>query len=321
MPPRLSLEHFVLAAATDPDRGVLVAINCYHLVGNQLGNEIHGVTFEAGRVWDPKTGSKAVAEVIRGKAEVFAQDLPGVQTFKVQAYYEGSGQEPKGFYHFNVSSLAEFPNGMTEDATPRGLTQQGMRWGEAIVQRTFGMQQLLFEHQQALTRDLREDRDEYRREARESFGIIRELLQERITSQHEMRMNELRFQRETEERKKLITFLPAMINTVMGRKVFDLNAADTATVESVAMHVAKMSDEDRAKLFQQLPPELSAALLPRISEIVTRQAREASGENLLKEGKKEDTKAALESEPWPETPSAPLGNGQAVKALGTGDTH
>lgn len=303
--PRLTLEHFVLAAATDPDRGVLVAINCYHLVGNQLGNEIHGVTFEPGRSWDPKTGSKQVAEVIRGKAEVFAQDLPGVQTFKVQCYYEGTGQEPKGFYHFNVSSLAEFPNGMTEDATPRGLTQQGMRWGEAIVQRTFGMQQLLFETQQALTRELREDRDEYRREARESFGIIREMLQQQLTQRDEARMAEMRFQRETEERKKLITFIPAVVNTVLGRKVFDLNAADTATIESVALHISKMSDADRQKLFAAIPPELSAVILPRITEIVAAKTREEGGEALLKEAKKDDTKLALESEPWPEPKALP----------------
>jgi hypothetical protein len=288
---RVTLSEWIDTISRDPDRGILTAISCKHLVGGpygtQTGDEVGGLTFVQGKPWDVKE----TALFFQSRCQTYAQDLPGTQRFKLFAYF--GSPEPAAFFHIEVTGRTLYEHGETEEATDRGSRGQGMRLTELIVGKTFSKDNELWNMAKILLTEMKQDRDEHRQEARESFGIIKELLQEKIANVHEQKMKELEFERSTQERKKLILLLPAIVNFVTGKKIMGEGNADTAILQTAAEVIRKLPPADKTRALEMMPPELAIVMGARLKELADQQEVEEQATRLLASANTADDESDL----------------------------
>ena len=272
---RQTLESWIAEAKIDPDKEKPVSMmTLVHMVG-QAEREIHTVRFGGGIRED-----KELAELFQGKAEGYCQDIPGVQTFCLLAFY--GGNEPEARHGFSINVEQDFGGLATEGPHAQGLTQQAMRHSEAIVQMAFRQTAMLFDTTQRTMAMLTEQNAKLMLENHDAIEIVRKVMFEKVTDERQHEQNMLKMKRETEERKKWLSFAPALINTVLGREVFPQSTADTALIETV---VDNLTEENIMALAKVMPPTLWGPMAARF-EGVLRQRREM----------KETTTRALESE-------------------------
>jgi hypothetical protein len=300
---RVTIEEWLDAAGKNTEKGVLSAINCYHMMHGReswvKGDEVAGIQFAQGKAWSPKE----VADQIRGQAEVYSQDLRGIQTFKIFAYY---GQaESSAFFHFEVTGRTAHEHGETEGADERGMRGQGQRLLELAFQTTYKERQETWNMMKHLAAEMKAQLDDMRDRALDAEGNVIKLIQQKIqdNNEHDMRVRE--FMRSTEERKKLILLLPAIINRITGKQLISDNAADTSILEAVAQHLRTMPKEKQQEALGMMPTELVMILGGRLKEISDRQEAEESALRLLAEANKGDAKShdmILASEAGTDTP-------------------
>ncbi len=284
---RVTLEQWIDEISRDPDLGVISAIQCRHLVADSLGDEVAGVVVQSGKEWSPKK----VSELFMGRAKVFSQDLGGIQKFKVQAYFGRA--EPSATMHFTVSGRTSY-HGETEQSDSKGLLSQGMRLGELVVQRSFAKDSELWDVTKYLLAETKRDRDYYHGRCLEAEQVVMKLVKDQIAANNEQRMRELEFARSTEERRKLIMLLPAIVSHFTGHKIVSEGQADTAILETVAQHVRKMPPDVQGKIMSVIPAELQIILGARLKEIGERQSAEEEAIRSLASAKTKDQKEADE---------------------------
>lgn len=269
---RQTLSEWIHEAMIDPDKGGrCVALSLVLKVGIQ-DQEIHSCKF-GGRAFE----SKQLAEMFQNKAEAYAQDLPGAQTFNILAFYEGEN-EPQARHPFVIQPQNEFNGLTTEGPDERGMRQQGMRLTEAIVHNTFRMQSMLFQVCQNTIEAQDRRINHLSHENQEMFNILREEMLNRINREHERSMQIAQYERETAERKKWLGLIPPLTNTVMGREIFPQNTADTSMLEAIAESLASKTPEEAGAaagaLANVIPPELVGPILKRLNEIAEAKKKE-----------------------------------------------
>jgi hypothetical protein len=262
---RKTLEVWLRETLDDPDKDQpCSALSLVHMVGISE-REIHS------RKCAPGMSPKDVAEMFRGKAETYAQDLPGAQTFNLLAFYGKS--EPEARYPFLIT--AEAPQGglLTEAPTPQGEKQQSMRHVEMNMQLVFNQQRILFDASNRMIESLARREEMLLRENHDAFEIMKEMILKQVTDDHKLRQERLEYARSTEERKRWLSFAPALVNSLLGREVFPQSTADSALVETIA---DALSEDQIQKLAAVLPPELWGPLADRMGGYLkTKNEREA----------------------------------------------
>ena len=283
----VSLADWIDAINRDPDKGVLSSIKVKHRidtpVGMRDGDEVYGTIIAQGKPWS----AKELAAQIKGRCEVFSQALPGHQTFKVYGYH---GQdEPTSFHHINAEGRASGHDGVSEDASPKGMAMQGMRMGDGVVNRAFQMHDQLWQVSKHLMAEMKIDRDEWRSEARDGFKIINEMVQQQVKDNHVQKMEELKFQRATGEREKLMIMLPALLRFITKDKdLIPDGMGDTAILTSAANAIRKMDKSQQTATMTQLvgvSPELAMILGSRLGELTEQLEREDKARVLLSQGR------------------------------------
>lgn len=260
---RISLERWIQEALTDPDKdGTCVAISVAHIKASGSREEIHTTKTAGGAT------SKQLADLMRHKAETFAQDLPGVQTFRIGAYY-GEEEEPGATYPLLINGITEHEGLATEGPTKDGMVAQMMRHNEALVQQNYQQTGRLFERMDRIVGSmashfeaLASSNQKLREESIEAWDFAKKLVLMQQTDEHEREMKTLEYARNTEERKKLMTMLPALANTVVGKEVFPQNSADSAILDTILEHV-KPEQLQMAIQMLGLPNEVVAPLMTR----------------------------------------------------------
>jgi hypothetical protein len=171
----------------------------------------------------------------------------------------------------------------TEPPTPTGLTQQAQRWGEQITQQTFAqIAHLQVSQQKAL--DARDTKIEAMEKINGELWIAcKGLLLELDKRRHAEKLAELSAARMAEFQKQVMMLAPALLNMMAGREVFPLNAADTATIDTIA---AMASGEDLRMLTSVLSQKeggaaIAATLTDRFDQYHKRKAAEAATEKRL----------------------------------------
>lgn len=267
---RTTLESWIGEALVDPDKpGACTMLALVHMVG-PTEREIHTKKIA------PGVDVQDLANLFRGKAEAYAQDLPGAQTFNILAFYAGSN-EPQARWPFLITGETQFSGLATEGPSPSGQLQQNMRHQEMVLGLAFRQTQVVFDTMMRIQAgsDAREQRYQEREERlmAENFDahqIVREVIERQMTSDHDRHMTRMNFERTTGERKKFLTFLPALVNTVLGREIFPQSTADTALFESLADN---LTPDQIEKLACILPPELQGPLAVRISAHLDKKAK------------------------------------------------
>jgi hypothetical protein len=283
---QVTLETWIATIARDVDQpSVLTAITVNHVMASEsgtmaLGDEVFGKQVQVGKDFD---AGKLAAE-IQGRCDTYAQALPGVQTFKIRAYY--GSKDPGAFHHVTASGrLSAGAAGGTEDATPRGQTQQAMRSMDLIMNRCMGMIDRMWSVAETQMARSEESARYYQGQFRIAETALHELVRERVVDNnaHEVRMAE--FTRATGERADLIKILPALIRHITGDdSIIPAETADTAILETVVQKLRKMPKaeaEGVAGAIARASPELAMLLAPRFKEIEDRQVREEAARKMF----------------------------------------
>lgn len=266
---RQTLDQWVREALIDPDKdGKCTSMSLVHMQG-QNEKELHTVRFGP-KPWDPKE----LASLFRGKAESYASDITGVQTFNLLAFYDNRN-EPQARKPFIIHGENDYGGLATEPPTKEGQTMQGMRHMEAVIQLAFRQTAMLFESSNQTIKSLVEQNAQLMRENRDGFDIVKELMIKQIEGDHKHRMEQLQYERSTRERAKWLGMAPALVNTLTGKPIFPQGNEDTALIESV---VDSLDEDAIQKLATIIKPEVWAPLASRMANHL-RQRREAHGAN------------------------------------------
>lgn len=260
---RQTLEQWIHEALTDTDKNAkCTGLALIHRVGVRE-QEIHKTDI-GGRQWDPKE----LAQMFRGKAENYAAELTGVQTFNLLAFYGGSS-EPQAIKPFMVNGQEDYGGLATEGPTKDGLLQQMMRHVEA--ERQIGVKQVhgLIEMTMQLAQVVVKENIALRSENRESFELMKTVIMTQVENREAAQFKQLEYERASAERQKWLGFAPAIINRLFGKEVVPESLEDTALINAMA---EKLTEEDIQKLSRaQITPEVWGPLAARMSGILERK--------------------------------------------------
>jgi len=266
MAKKQTLDQWIQEAITDPDKeGPCTMLACVHKVGTNE-EEIHSLKVSATKPWEPKE----LASLFKNKAQHYCQEIPGVQTFNLLAFY-GSRTEAQARHLFVLNGELDFGGLATEGPTGSGLLQQMMRHTEALMQTTIKATAELVGRTTAVMDSLTKENQRLMLESADSFAIVRDMMMEKVTVEARMLTNVEEVRRESEERKLLIKLFPPLLNVITGQEVFPQSVADTSLLESIADSI---SEEDFAKLGNILPAAQMAPLAARFADVLKKK-REA----------------------------------------------
>lgn len=271
---RTTLDMWIRDAMSDSDKdGDISAIAMVHMVNGQDGKEIHTVKFGPNKTYQPDQ----LASVFRGRAEAFAQDLPGVQTFELKAFY-GTSTEPRAFQPFMVSGTLDNHGMGSETPDDRGHRAQQMRHSDAFFAQVFRRQESLdaatarvIEHQSKIIEMLGGQMATLQHENIEAFAVTRDLLLAQADKRHEYNMQQLEYQRKTKEKEQFLKLLPALVNGLTGKEIFPQGTQDTALIESIA---ESLDEKTAMRVAEILPPQMVGLLMPRLTEVLEKKERE-----------------------------------------------
>lgn len=264
---RMTLDSWIRdALADEKDDKKCSMIALVHMIG-ATPRELHHVKF----------GSKApstaedLADMFRSKAEGYAQDLSGTQTFQLLAFY--GSKEPQAFMPFIVQPATDAFNPLpSEEASDRGRLQQTMRRDEMVFQQMLRQQQVLNESAGTQITMLLRQNAELMAQNHASFAMVKDILMQKALDEHNYRMEQLAFERSSGERKKWLSMAPLLINSVTGKEIFPQSSADTVLIEQIA---EKIDPEIMPLIGQVVPPELMAPLMARLEEVTKRKNKAA----------------------------------------------
>lgn len=274
---RTTLEMWVKEQLIENQDGPLTMIVLAHMVGQSSLKDIFAYKFTGGA----KANETELADLFRGKAEAYSQDSVGVQMFQLMAFF-GESKDPKAFQPFSINVQADTTQGIyTEPATADGMRAADHRRHEMIFQQMFRKQEhldnALIRHGEILERE----NSRLRTENLDMFSIFKEMQMQQIQLSHEQTMAQQQHIRTTEERKKLLSFAPVLVNTILGREIFPQSMTDTILVEQIA---DSLGGSDIEKLSGVLPPTLWGPLANRLEAYQNKKNEEAAArEKLLAE--------------------------------------
>ena len=258
---RQTIEQWIHEALTDPDKQK--PCSAIALVHRQGVRELELHTTKLGdRVWDPR----ALAKMLQSKAENYAAELPGVQTFNLLAFYGGDAQW-EAIKPFNVNGAEEYPGMATELPTKDGFLQQAMRHTEAMTQMCLRQMAAMTGQISTMFEQVTRENMSLRKENQEAVLIVRDAIMKMSESREESEMKRLQFARASDERRQWLAFGPALINSLLGREVFPQNNADTALLEAITN---SLTEDDMQKLAMSgiIKPHLLGPLTQRMSKIL-----------------------------------------------------
>ena len=266
-----SLESWIQEATNDPDKeDPCTHMALMHVLTGGAKDEVHTSRFSA------ELTVARLAQLFLHKAAARAQDLPGVQMFEVWAFYGGK-PEPGARFPFTVGGRTDFDGLQTEGPTTQGLVQQAMRHSEVMAQTFVKQTAMLFEMQARTMCMVESQNTRLIAENQKAFESIKEAIIMQAQGSHEIRMKELEYQRSTEERAKLLSFAPALVNTVTGKEIFPQATADSSLIDTIADN---LSEEQLEMLPAVLPPEVVGPIAARVTKRL--EARRESDERIAK---------------------------------------
>lgn len=261
---RVTVEQWITQALADTDKGgPCSGMSLVYI--KQVGHEeIHTKQF-SGQTQD----ASQLAQFFIDRATGYAQDLPGLQTFRLLAFY--GKQEPQASFPFTVSDGELTAGGdipwAKHEPTQAGLLGQLMKHNEQLVAMAISITQTT-----AVAAIQREEA--MRKEVAEAQLIVRDVIFNMRKETHEMHMAQLQFQRSTQERQMLGKAIPSIINHLAGRDVMPEEMADTALIDAMAMKVKPEHLQQLAQ-FGVIPAEMLPLLAARFQKAhEKRQAEE-----------------------------------------------
>lgn len=229
MAKRVTIEQWIVEALSDGDKGgPCTTLSLVFVKAAGSSEEIHSKSL-SGATHQPRQ----LAELFMNKATGYAQDLPGISTFKMLAFYAGRDQ-PQASFPFTVADGEMTTGGNSafakHEPTNQGLLAQMMKHTEEMARMVIDICKTTTV--QALTRE-----EALRKENHEATLVVRDVIMNMAKDQHNARMEELKFSRESKERELLGKALPTIINQLTGREMMPQSHADTELIDALAMSI------------------------------------------------------------------------------------
>lgn len=293
---RQTLDQWIFEALTDEDKDApCTALSLVHRVGVKE-QEVH-TTQLGSKQWD----AKGLAKMFLGKAENYAAELPGVQTFNLLAFYGGRTQY-EALKPFMVNGESEMPGLATEGPTKEGLVQQAMRHTEAMTQMALRQTTSMTSAMTAMFEMVVRENMNLRKENQDATIIVRDAVLAMNEKKEESAFKRLKYERDTQERSKWLSFGPAFINTLLGKEIFPQSTADTALIDTIAESISE-DDIQRLAASGVIKPEVWGPLAQRMAKTIERKRLAA-----------EQAKAALNGvDPEEDATGGLLSEGESVQ--------
>jgi hypothetical protein len=249
------------------------AVTCLHLKG------VGGATEEVvTKPLEPPINVKELADHLVGRAEGFAQELPGLQTFKLLAFY-GSNQ-PYNPFHFTVSdgTIMSRTEAMqsAHEPTPTGLLGQLMKHNEQLVQANMTLTQQNMQIAQGILGMCLGPQGiitQSRQTELEAIGVVRDATLDMFERRQKARMDELEAAQKLQTRKAILEAVPHMVNRFTGREVFDETHNKAAILDKLAVKVSPQ-DLDLMVQLGKLTKEEALLLAQQFAAIVEEKRKE-----------------------------------------------
>jgi len=260
-----TLADWIREALDDPDKdGPCTALSLVHVTGTSGGpfyEEIHTVKVGA-KAYDPQ----ALDKMFSHKAQSYAQELPGVQSFCLFAFYNNAS-EPGSKHPFRVSGELDFGGLATEGPTESGKTSQNMRLTEAIVQGSYRQNSMTFDMIIRSMDVMTRQNASLINQNHEAFELVKNLMMEKAREDHEYRLKEKNRQMIAQ----FVSFLPPLANSLLGEEVFPQSHADSKLLDAIADNV---QEDQIRKLAEAVPAKVWPMLAGRLKEALERKKAE-----------------------------------------------
>lgn len=264
---RITIEQWLNEALSDTDKGGPCTTISLMYVKPTSGSleEIHSKAIKA------PVDVKSLASFFDNKATGYSQDLPGIQTFRLLAFYGGS-EQAQAAHPFTVID-GEINTGgeiafARHEPSEKGLLAQLMKHNEVVTS-------LLMQISQTVTIQSVIREKELRGEVAEAQTIVRDVIMNMTDKQNAHQLAVLAYQRETQERQTMIKAIPMGINYLAGREVVPQGFADSEILDAIAL---KVQPQHLQMLVQMgiLTPEQSSLLAARFTKTLEEKAKEAA---------------------------------------------
>lgn len=226
----------------------------------------------AGKTWK----GKDIADRFRGKAETFAQDMPGRQSFQVQAFF--GTREPQAFHPFVVADgeIAHGGADRTVKETPdsQGLVAFTMRHLERTQEQLMALATGFVQRADAREERMAIREEKSREELNDAYAIVREMVMNQKKAEFDMEMAKLKYLRDSKNQGLMLEQAPALLNVISGQELFPLSVADKNLVDSLCERVTP-EQVDGLVMTGIVPENLAGTLKLRIGQYHEEQAKKA----------------------------------------------
>lgn len=262
----------VIAEVIDGKGCSLIAL--LHLKG--VGGATEEVT---GKPIEGTINPKELADHFIGRAEGFSQDLAGLQTFKLIAFY--GNNEPHNPFHFTTADGTVLSRSETmmsaHEPTPTGLlgqlmknneflsrqnadlVQQNMTMANGVIAACFGPQGIV---QQSIRSQL------------EAVEVVKDAMLDMSKQRRELVLEEHKAAQDLQTRKAIIDAMPLLVNRVTGHEVFDEKANRAKMLELFAMKI-KPEDLEVLVSMGKITREEALVISSQFAAIVEEKKKEA----------------------------------------------
>lgn len=250
------------------------AIALLHLKGmGGASEEVTTKPIEGGTI-----NATEIANYLIGRAEGFSQDLPGIQTFKLIAFY--GDNEPHNPFHFTTSDGTLMSRSETmmsaHEPTPTGLLGQLMKTlemkdlrlqeahasmmnlSQGVMGMCFGPQGLV---QQSIKSQL------------EAIEVVKDAMLDMHRERTQLVTEQHKAAQDLQMRKAIMDAIPHFTNRLTGREIFSEEMNDTKIMEELAMKITPQ-DMELLVAMGKLSKEQAMVLSARFASIVEQKQKE-----------------------------------------------
>jgi hypothetical protein len=219
-----------------------------------------------------------LADFLIGRAEGFSQDLAGLQTFKLIAFY--GSNEPHNPFHFTTSDGSVISRSETmmsaHEPTPTGLLGQMMKHNEGIMAMNAqlvagnmamanGIVAMCFGPQGIVQASIRAQL--------EAVEVVKDAMLDMQKQRKEVALEEHKAAQDLQTRKAIIDAIPQFVNRFTGREVFGETNNRAKLLELIATRV-KPSDLELLVSLGKLSKEEALLVSAQFAAIAEEKQKE-----------------------------------------------
>lgn len=263
---RVTVEAWLREALSETDPGPASSVSLVHMLGGDQFNEVWSA-----RV-NPGLDIVSFSKVFKTKADVYAQDMSGMQQFALWVFYDNEN-EPRARHPFKVAGRSHY-DGETEAPDVKGQTAQQMRHYETAMGQIFAQQQFLMKHTTQVLEDSENRARRVMSENEQLITIMKQTMIEKLNFEHGKEMEALKYKRNSEAIAKLLAIAPVLVNQLTGKQVFPESTTDTILLKEIAK-ILMANPDAIAMLTSIVPADKAGPFMARLGQIQDEMAAEA----------------------------------------------